>query len=97
MTNTSLAALVAIAAITASGLLADPARAQSEFSKGAPNGCSGDFVCGDDPSVIATWPLERWDTVRKASKQTLAARAPKAPASTSDSIQIRGALHSNQD
>ena len=76
MTNTSLAALVAIAAITASGLLADPARAQSEFS--TTNGCSGDFVCGDDPSVIATWPLERWDTVRRASKQTLAAKRAKS-------------------
>lgn len=77
MTNTSFAALVAIAAITASGLLADPVRAQSQFSTSATNGCNGDFVCGDDPSVVATWPLERWDTVRRASKQTIASKRAK--------------------
>ncbi len=22
--------------------------------------CTGDYVCANDPSVVATWPLERW-------------------------------------
>ena len=31
--------------------------------------CTGDYVCGEDPSVVATWPLERWTTVRRADPQ----------------------------
>jgi hypothetical protein len=63
---TSLVTLLWLAAYT---LLADPAPAQSPNPTSAPVGCTGDYVCGDDPSVVATWPLDRWETVRRANKR----------------------------
>lgn len=63
---TSLVTLLWIAAYT---LLANPVVAQSPNPASAPVGCTGDYVCGEDPSVVATWPLDRWDTVRRADRQ----------------------------
>ena len=64
---TSLVTVLWIAAYT---LLANPAAGQSPANSApAPVGCTGDYVCGDDPSVVATWPLERWATVRRANKR----------------------------
>jgi hypothetical protein len=31
--------------------------------------CTGDYVCVQEPSVVATWPLERWDSVRRQGAQ----------------------------
>lgn len=60
-TNTTLAALLLV---SAGGLLATPAAAQS-------GGCTGDYVCSD-PAVVTTWPLDRWTTVRRANRHTAA-------------------------
>ena len=62
---TSLVTVLWIAAYT---LLANPAAGQLPANS-APVGCTGDYVCGDDPSVVATWPLDRWATVRRANKR----------------------------
>jgi hypothetical protein len=64
--TTSLVTLLWISAYT---LLANPAVAQSPNTSSAPTGCTGDYVCGEDPSVVATWPLERWTTVRRADRR----------------------------
>lgn len=48
------------------GLAATPASAQPE-----PVNCTGDYVCSD-PAVVATWPLDRWNHVRRAHRQTAA-------------------------
>jgi hypothetical protein len=63
---TSLVSVLSIAAYT---LLADPAKAQPLHSGSASVGCTGDYVCSDDPTVVKTWPLERWTTVRRAERQ----------------------------
>lgn len=64
---TSLLTVLWIAAYT---LLANPAAGQSPANSApAPAGCTGDYVCGDDPSVVTTWPLDRWATVRRAEKR----------------------------
>lgn len=69
---TSLLTVLWIAAYT---LLADPAAGQSPAkSAPAPVGCTGDYVCGDDPSVVATWPLDRWETVRRADTKVATPR-----------------------
>jgi hypothetical protein len=47
-------------------LLAPPAAAQSA-------GCTGDYVCSE-PNVVATWPLDRWTTVRRENRQTAASK-----------------------
>jgi hypothetical protein len=61
---TSLVTVLWIAAYT---LLANPAAGQSPVNTApVPAGCTGDYVCGDDPSMVATRPLERWTTVRRA-------------------------------
>jgi len=65
-TITSLVTLLWISAYT---LLANPAVAQSPNASSAPAGCTGDYVCGEDPSIVATWPLDRWTTVRRADRQ----------------------------
>jgi hypothetical protein len=64
--TTSLVTLLWISAYT---LLANPAVAQTPNTSSAPTGCTGDYVCGEDPSVVATWPLERWTTVRRADRR----------------------------
>ena len=67
---TSFVTVLWIAAYT---LLAGPAAGQSPANSApAPVGCTGDYVCGDDPSVVATWPLERWATVRRADTRIAA-------------------------
>lgn len=38
--------------------------------------CGGDYVCTGDPSVVATWPLDRWTSVRR--QQATSAVAPAA-------------------
>jgi hypothetical protein len=77
---TTLVTLLSIAAYT---LLADPAAAQSPHSSSAPVGCTGDYVCGDDPSVVATWPLDRWTTVRRSDRQVATPRtADRLPSVT---------------
>ncbi len=53
--------------IAAYSLLANPALAQSHDSTSA--GCTGDYVCGDPASVVLTWPIERWDQVRRAQRK----------------------------
>jgi hypothetical protein len=64
-TNTILAAFLLV---SAAGFLANPAAAQS-----APVGCTGDYVCSD-PNVVATWPLDRWTTVRRANRRTASSK-----------------------
>ena len=61
-TITSLVTVLYIAGYTLMG----PAKAEPLHSASTPVGCTGDYVCGEDPSVVATWPLERWETVRRA-------------------------------
>ena len=65
----------------ASSLLVNPALAQSRDS--APIGCSGDFVCGEDPSVVTQWPLDRWLQVPRAPREVAsdAGTSPPAPRS----------------
>ena len=59
-TITSLVTALYIAAYTLLG----PAKAEPLHSASTPVACTGDYVCGEDPSVVATWPLERWETVQ---------------------------------
>ena len=75
--TTTAAILLALAAYT---LLANPAGTQP-LQPAAPVGCTGDYVCGDDPSVVATWPPERWETVRRVRQQTVAGTQAHAPVS----------------
>ena len=70
---TSLVTVLWIAAYT---VFADPAPAQSPDPASAPVGCTGDYVCGDDPSVVATWPLDRWETVRRADTRIATPKTP---------------------
>lgn len=65
---TSLLTVLWIAAYT---LLANPAVGQLPNSDWAPSGCTADAVCGDDPSVPATAPLERKATARRADTRTV--------------------------
>ena len=76
---TSLLTVLWIAAYT---LLASPAASQQPTNPtSAPVGCTGDYVCGDDPSVVATWPLDRWETVRRADTRIAAPKtANRTPA-----------------
>lgn len=85
--NRSAAGLAtAVILVAAPSLLVNPALAQSRDS--APIGCSGDFVCGDDPSIVPQWPLDRWLQVPRAprhgSSDTVAATppAPRSAAAT---------------
>jgi hypothetical protein len=55
-----LTSLAAFFVIQAGGFLTTPAAAE-------PLDCTGDYVC-TDASVVATWPLDRWTTVRRASR-----------------------------
>jgi hypothetical protein len=71
--KTTTAILLAIAAYT---LFANPAPAEPLHSTSASVGCTGDYVCGDDVSVVATWPLERWDTVRRVRQLAAVKSAP---------------------
>lgn len=65
----TITSLVTLLWITAYTLLANPAVAQSPNTSSAPVGCTGDYVCSDDPSVVATWPLDRWATVRRSDRR----------------------------
>jgi hypothetical protein len=65
--NRTVSGTLATLAIAAYGLLANPAAAQSQDV--APVGCTGDYVCGDPASVVPTWPMERWDQVRRAPRK----------------------------
>lgn len=65
--TTTAAILLALAAYT---LLADPAVEPLQTS--APAGCTGDYVCGDDASVVATRPLARRETPGRVRQQTVA-------------------------
>lgn len=40
--------------------------------------CTGDYVCVEDASVVTTWPLERWDTVRRRGQAAAADPAPSS-------------------
>jgi hypothetical protein len=73
-TITTLVTVLYIAAYTLLG----PAKAEPLHSASAPVGCTGDYVCGDDPSVVATWPLERWATIRRVRQQSVARSAAHA-------------------
>jgi hypothetical protein len=79
MNRTAKGLATAVILVAASSLLVNPSLAQ--FNSSAPNGCSGDFVCGDDPSVVTQWPLERWLQVPRAPQPTTIDTAEtKAPA-----------------
>jgi hypothetical protein len=77
-----ITSLLTVLWISAYTLLANPAAGQQPAKAApAPVGCTGDYVCGDDPSVVATWPLERWETVRKADLKVATPRpADRRPA-----------------
>lgn len=68
--NRIVSGTVATFVIAAYALLANPAAAQSQ--DGAPVGCTGDYVCGDPATVVPTWPMERWDQVRRAPRKLTA-------------------------
>ena len=50
--------------------------------------CTGDYVCANDPSVVTTWPLERWGSVRRRGTQASSA----TPSPSSDQRQLAGTL-----
>jgi hypothetical protein len=83
MNRTTARLTTAVILVAASSLLVNPALAQ--FNSSAPNGCSGDFVCGDDPSVVTQWPLDRWLQVPRAPQPATidsAETKPPAPRTT---------------
>lgn len=57
--TTNLSALLLLAASSAAAA-AQPRGVQI---------CGGDYVCTGDPSVVATWPLHRWASVRRQAQQ----------------------------
>ena len=73
-TITGSAAVLLVAAFS---LLANPATAQTRDS--APRGCTGDFVCGDDPSATPAAPVESRTQERRQIKQETAAARPGTP------------------
>ena len=50
------------------GLLATPAAAQQAGSPPSNAVCSEDVICVDS-ATVATWPLDRWTTVRRADRR----------------------------
>jgi hypothetical protein len=73
-TTPGLAALLLVAfAGSAPAQQAPPATAAPALAD-----CAGDYVCVRDPSVVATWPLDRWARFRKIAPQPDAAAAPPA-------------------
>lgn len=80
----------AVILVAASSLLVNPSLVQAQARDSAPIGCSGDFVCGDDPSVVTQWPLDRWLQVPRAPRQaTTHATDIVPPAPHPDTIDPR--------
>lgn len=83
MNRTAKGLVTAVILVAASSLLVNPSLAQERDS--APIGCSGDFVCGDDPSIVSQWPLDRWLQVPRGPREVtskIEAGAPPAPRTT---------------
>jgi hypothetical protein len=82
---TGLSAAFLAAAVSA------PAEAQ-QADRAAPEPtyilCTGDYVCADDPSVVAAWPLERWGSVRR-QQGTQASPAAPPPAGEQQQLARR--------
>lgn len=82
-TGLSALLLIAACAIPAAAQQADPASEPITHIL-----CTGDYVCVEDPSVVATWPLERWGTVRRQAPQASSTEPPPS----SDQRQLAGRL-----
>jgi hypothetical protein len=79
MNRTAKGLAAAVILVAASSLLVNPSLAQERDS--APMGCSGDFICGDDPSIVSQWPLDRWLQVPRAPREvTTTTDEPSPPA-----------------
>lgn len=62
---------------TAASIWGTPAAAQQRDPAPSVASCTGDYVC-TDPSVVATWPIERWAQVRRQSTQVSASARVRA-------------------
>jgi hypothetical protein len=76
--NRTIPKVAMLVAVATSGLLGNPAAAQSSDPAAAPTGCAGDYVCAD-PSAVPSWPLDRWTLVRRVRRHAAAPQTIDRP------------------